>query len=272
MNRGSPAWRKPRSSSAIRAIGRGRFHRAAPYVSGLVFGHSERGSPALQGVRQGRRETSDAHRSNHRRVRQCSRSWRSCCRGCPDMLRAASTARSGPGRARRRRRPARRERCCRSPSSHRARPPTRARRRGARGAPRPPGPGGPNGDSAAGLQMRIALLRNPDSGSGQAGDVAGLLRAAGAEVDEFGLDEADRAVAAHPDRIAVAGGDGSLGCAAAAAVSAGGPAGRGPGRHRQRLRAGDGPARAIPPTPPPWRRPASARAIIDLGRMEIGRS
>jgi len=71
--------------------------------------------------------------------------------------------------------------------------------------------------------MRIALLRNPDSGSGQAGDVAGLLRAAGAEVDEFGLDEADRAVAAHPDRIAVAGGDGSLGTAAAAAVGAGVP-------------------------------------------------
>lgn len=68
--------------------------------------------------------------------------------------------------------------------------------------------------------MRIALLANPESGSGEAGDVGGLLAKLGAEVDRFGLDQAAEAVASAPERIVVAGGDGSVACAAAAAAKA----------------------------------------------------
>jgi diacylglycerol kinase (ATP) len=65
---------------------------------------------------------------------------------------------------------------------------------------------------------RIALLANPDSGSGNGYDVAGAMSADGAEVQEFGLDAVDDALATGPERIVVAGGDGSLGVAAAAAA------------------------------------------------------
>lgn len=71
--------------------------------------------------------------------------------------------------------------------------------------------------------MRIALLANPDSGSGEAGDVGSLLAKLGAEVDRFPLDHASGAIASAPERIAVAGGDGSVACAAAAAARAGVP-------------------------------------------------
>jgi YegS/Rv2252/BmrU family lipid kinase len=71
--------------------------------------------------------------------------------------------------------------------------------------------------------MRLALLQNPESGSGDASDVAALLRDAGADVEGFALDQPDRAVEAKPDRIVVAGGDGSIGCGADAAVRAGVP-------------------------------------------------
>jgi YegS/Rv2252/BmrU family lipid kinase len=67
---------------------------------------------------------------------------------------------------------------------------------------------------------RIALLANPDSGSGDADDVASRLRSHGAEVDSFGLDEAERVASASPERIVVAGGDGSIGCAAGVAAQA----------------------------------------------------
>ncbi len=67
----------------------------------------------------------------------------------------------------------------------------------------------------------IALLTNPDSGSGDADEVAECLRAKGLEVREFPLDSIGDAVAANPDRIVVAGGDGSLGCVAAPAARAG---------------------------------------------------
>ena len=70
--------------------------------------------------------------------------------------------------------------------------------------------------------MRIALMTNPESGSGNGGSAERLLRAHGADVDTFALE--DHAVAAsRPDRIAVAGGDGSLGGAAEAAIAAGVP-------------------------------------------------
>lgn len=72
---------------------------------------------------------------------------------------------------------------------------------------------------------RIALLANPESGSGQAGEVAELLAAQGADVVAFGLDQCERAAAAAPQRIVVAGGDGSIARAAEAAARANVPLG-----------------------------------------------
>lgn len=69
----------------------------------------------------------------------------------------------------------------------------------------------------------IALLANPDSGQGEAEDVAGAMRELGTEVASFGLDEIEGAVASAPERLVVAGGDGSLGCVAAAAAREGIP-------------------------------------------------
>src|SRR5688572_20214843 len=66
----------------------------------------------------------------------------------------------------------------------------------------------------------IALLANPESGSGDARAVPDLLRGHGAEVRSFGLEESEDAVAWEPERIVVAGGDGSIGCAAEAASRA----------------------------------------------------
>jgi YegS/Rv2252/BmrU family lipid kinase len=71
----------------------------------------------------------------------------------------------------------------------------------------------------------IALLANPDSGSGEAGEVERLLRDRGLDVSRFGLERADAAVAAQPQRIVVAGGDGSVGPAADAASRAAVPLG-----------------------------------------------
>jgi diacylglycerol kinase (ATP) len=71
----------------------------------------------------------------------------------------------------------------------------------------------------------IALLANPESGSGEAGEVERMLRAYDDAVTRFDLDRADEAVAARPDRIIVAGGDGSVGCGAAAAARADVPLG-----------------------------------------------
>ena len=71
----------------------------------------------------------------------------------------------------------------------------------------------------------IALLANPDSGSGEAGDVESLLRERGAEVARFGLDEDEAAAASKPQRVVVAGGDGSIGRAAVVASHAAVPLG-----------------------------------------------
>jgi len=60
----------------------------------------------------------------------------------------------------------------------------------------------------------IALFANPDSGSGEAGSVVGLLEARGARVTSFSLDELERADVAGAHRLAVAGGDGSVGAVA----------------------------------------------------------
>ncbi|MFN8111688.1 MAG: diacylglycerol kinase family protein [Solirubrobacterales bacterium] len=68
--------------------------------------------------------------------------------------------------------------------------------------------------------MKIALIANRDSGSGDAERVASLLEDAGAEVVSFAIDEAERAGESGAERIAVAGGDGSVGCAAEVASRA----------------------------------------------------
>lgn len=62
--------------------------------------------------------------------------------------------------------------------------------------------------------MRLCLLENPESGSGDAAGVAERLRRLGAETTTVGLDEARSLRAPAADRIVVAGGDGSLGVAA----------------------------------------------------------
>jgi YegS/Rv2252/BmrU family lipid kinase len=71
----------------------------------------------------------------------------------------------------------------------------------------------------------IALLANPDSGSGEAGEVERLLQARGHAFRSFAADRAAEAAAVHPDRLVVAGGDGSIGRAAEAAARAGLPLG-----------------------------------------------
>jgi YegS/Rv2252/BmrU family lipid kinase len=79
--------------------------------------------------------------------------------------------------------------------------------------------------------MRVALVTNAAAGRGTDGDpVAARLRAAGATVTVHAFDPdgagsaladaADAAVAAGPDRLAVAGGDGSIGPVAASAAAA----------------------------------------------------
>ncbi|HEV3379023.1 MAG TPA: diacylglycerol kinase family protein [Thermoleophilaceae bacterium] len=66
-------------------------------------------------------------------------------------------------------------------------------------------------------------MANPRSRSGDPARVAERLRALGADVEMFDVDEADRAAAAGCDRVALAGGDGSIAPAAAAAGAAGVP-------------------------------------------------
>lgn len=69
--------------------------------------------------------------------------------------------------------------------------------------------------------MIIALLANPDSGDGDSSRVARLLREEGARVREFAPDEAEQAAASGAERLAIAGGDGSIAPAASAAGRAG---------------------------------------------------
>ena len=69
----------------------------------------------------------------------------------------------------------------------------------------------------------IALLVNPGSGKGEAERARHELVQAGASVEVYSLSDWERAASADPARIAVAGGDGSVGCAAAAAAASGVP-------------------------------------------------
>jgi diacylglycerol kinase (ATP) len=69
----------------------------------------------------------------------------------------------------------------------------------------------------------IALVANPNSRACDPDDVAARLRALGARVELFDVDDAQRAATSGCDRLAVAGGDGSIAHAAAAAGAAGIP-------------------------------------------------
>ena len=73
--------------------------------------------------------------------------------------------------------------------------------------------------------ISIALVANPGSGSCDPEEVEAYLRAAGAEVQRFELDQAERAAASGAERVVVAGGDGSVAPVAAAAGRAGVPLG-----------------------------------------------
>lgn len=69
----------------------------------------------------------------------------------------------------------------------------------------------------------VALVANEEAGSNDAALCAERLRAFGADVVRFTVDETDDAAASGADRLVVAGGDGSIGAAAAAAGRAGIP-------------------------------------------------
>jgi diacylglycerol kinase (ATP) len=69
----------------------------------------------------------------------------------------------------------------------------------------------------------VALVANERAGSNEAARCADRLRSFGAEVVPFGIEEAGEAAASGVDRLVVAGGDGSIGPAAAAAGRAGIP-------------------------------------------------
>ena len=69
----------------------------------------------------------------------------------------------------------------------------------------------------------VALVANERSGSSDPELCAARLEAAGARVERFDIEELDKAVASTPARLVVAGGDGSIAGAAAAAGAAGIP-------------------------------------------------
>ncbi len=71
--------------------------------------------------------------------------------------------------------------------------------------------------------MRISLLVNEASGSYDPDSLDACLLDDEAVCTKFGLDRLDDALACKPDRLAVAGGDGSIGFAAAKAAEAGVP-------------------------------------------------
>lgn len=70
-------------------------------------------------------------------------------------------------------------------------------------------------------RMRIALVANPESGSADEADPGAMIEALGAEVVRFPIERASQAAGDDVERIAVAGGDGSIAPAALAAVEAG---------------------------------------------------
>ena len=73
--------------------------------------------------------------------------------------------------------------------------------------------------------MKINLISNDASGSAGDTDVEQVLAEGGAEVETFEIADGDKAGESSPDRVVVAGGDGSLAVGALAACSAGVPLG-----------------------------------------------
>ena len=71
--------------------------------------------------------------------------------------------------------------------------------------------------------ITVALVANERSGDSDPAECVGRLRAFGAEVESFDLDDIDEAVSSGAERIVVAGGDGSIAPVAAAAGEAGIP-------------------------------------------------
>jgi diacylglycerol kinase (ATP) len=69
----------------------------------------------------------------------------------------------------------------------------------------------------------VALVANERSGTSDPELCAERLRSFGAEVSRFDIEQLDRAVESRPDRLVVAGGDGSIAPAAAVAGAAGIP-------------------------------------------------
>ncbi len=67
--------------------------------------------------------------------------------------------------------------------------------------------------------VQLALVVNPRSGAGRnADEIVALLEGDGRTVATFELDDVDAAAASGPDRLVIAGGDGSIGCAFEAAA------------------------------------------------------
>ena len=85
------------------------------------------------------------------------------------------------------------------------------------------GASGKTPDDLTQTRTTVALVANERAGSNDAAQCGDRLRSFGAEVLRFGVDETEEAAASGADRIVVAGGDGSIGPAAAAAGKAGIP-------------------------------------------------
>jgi diacylglycerol kinase (ATP) len=78
-------------------------------------------------------------------------------------------------------------------------------------------------EAAAGAATTVALVANDRSGTSDPALCAERLASFGAEVRRFGIEELDQAARSGADRLVVAGGDGSIAPAAAAAGGAGMP-------------------------------------------------
>ena len=85
------------------------------------------------------------------------------------------------------------------------------------------GASGKTQEQPAHAKTKVALVANERSGSSDPELCADCLRSFGAEVQRFGVEEIDEAVASGVDRVVVAGGDGSIAPVAAAAGAAGIP-------------------------------------------------
>ena len=122
--------------------------------------------------------------------------------------------------------------------------------------------------------MRIALAANRASGGGLDPEpLAAAMRSRGAEVAVFGCgdDELEQAAAWEPDRLAVAGGDGTIGPVAELAGRLDVPLAVHPDRHGERLRARLRAARRPARGGRAGRRRASDTRPLELGRLADGR-